>query len=34
MRLIDVEMQLVDLLDAVMVEQEAGREVPDEALAG
>lgn len=32
-RLIDVEMQLVDLLDAVMVEQEAGREVPDEALA-
>jgi hypothetical protein len=31
-RLIDVEVQLVDLLDAIMVEQEAGREVPDEAL--
>ena len=32
-RLIEVESQLIDLLDAVMVEQEAGREVPDEALA-
>ena len=31
-RLIDVEMQLVDLLDYIMVEQESGREVPDSDL--